>query len=100
MKKALVELGDAMISATQFTFVVQNTGNVSVHPIDCLVRGIVDASGTSSERIAEHPVSCLPAGGTETVSVTIPANSYPAYQVLIVPSGLPETVAERVYPRP
>ncbi|MBA3030719.1 MAG: hypothetical protein FP816_18170 [Desulfobacteraceae bacterium] len=84
---------------TQLTFVVQNTGNVSVNPVDCLVRGIVDASGASTERISEHPITCLPAGGSQTVSVAIPANPYHAYQVRIVSSGLSEIVAERVYPR-
>ena len=93
-----VALGDAAIATSQLSFVVQNTGSVSLTPIEYRVRGVVDASGVS-EHITAGTINCVPDEGSTTVAVPIPANPYQGYMVLLVLPGTSNVIAERVYPR-
>jgi hypothetical protein len=94
-----IALGDAVISGSQISITVRNTGNVDVNPISIRVRGL-DASGASQQLALGPIMPCVPAGGSETVAVQIPANSYQAYKVQLSPNGLSEIIAERDYPKP
>ena len=79
-----VALDNAVISESQLSVTIRNTGNVDVNAIGIRVRGI-DASG-ANQHLALGPIlGCVPAGGSETVTVQIPANSSQAYQVQLSP---------------
>lgn len=95
-----VALGDAVISDAQISVAVRNTGNVDVTALSIRVRGIVGASG-ASEHITLGPIiPCIPAGGTETVTVQVPANPYQTYRIQLSPNGLSEIVDEKDFPKP
>lgn len=95
-----VALGDAVISGSQISIPVRNTGNVDVTPISIRVRGVSGASG-ASEHITLGPIiPCVPAGGSETVTVQLPENSFQTYRIQLSPNGTSEIIAERDYPKP
>lgn len=95
-----VALGDAVISGSQISVPVRNTGNVDLTAISVRVKGVAGASG-ASENIALGPIiPCVPAGGSETVTVQIPANSHQTYRIQLSPNGLSEIIAERDFPKP
>ncbi len=94
-----VALGDGVVSATEISFTVQNTSNVDVNAMTYLVRGFVNAGDAASEHIVGGTISCLPAGGSRTITASIPSAPYHSYLVRLAPSGTSQVFVERTYAR-
>lgn len=92
-------LGEGTVSTNEISFVVQNRGNVDVNAMTYMLRGFVRAGDTTSEHISAGTISCLPAGGSRTITAPIPLAPYYSYLVRLSPSGTSQVFVEKTYAR-
>lgn len=81
-----LSLGDGQFAPGQFSVVINNSSDTGFATVAAVFRGYANAGDTSSEFIAAESL-CIPARGSQTVTITVPANAWQGYNVALKKSN-------------
>ena len=94
-----VTMGEMSFSGSQATIEVRNTGAVDVGPMDCLLRGITNETG-SNVYITGSTITCIPAGAAQSIVFQLPETTHLGYLVQLKLFQKGEIFLEKTIPHP
>lgn len=93
-----LSLGEGQFAPGQFSVVIGNSSDTGFSTVAVVFRGYANTGDTASEFIAAEPL-CIPAHGSQTMTVTVPANAWQGYNVVLKKSNSATEYLRRDYLR-
>lgn len=81
-----LSLGEGVFAATQFSVVVNNRSNTDFGNVVARFRGYVRAGDTASQYVTQKSL-CIPAQGSQMVTIDVPANVWQGFNVVLTKSN-------------